>query len=294
MDPTMRARIDAARKANARSKDMDGGEFPPDPPPGVYEARIQTAKLFVSSTGKPMLQRVFIIEGGDSHGMQARDFLNLEQDFLIARMRAFVESHGYDMPEELFDYDACEQEDTWVFVPEAVDIISAIEGENREYKIEFSQRIVGDRAFNSVAILEVGDAEEGAPKPGDKPKDEEPDEAEATEDDDEGGGEDDDDDEALRTELLAFCVDEGGVEEAKDDMDLETLKGKIEEYVFWPDTITKAQLATNKDLKGEDPKDGISADAVELLERAGLGSCVFKPKKAPAEKKTSGGRKRSK
>lgn len=290
MDPAMRAKIDAARKANERSKTMDGGEFPPDPPPGVYEARIQTAKVFVSSTGKPMLQRVFVIEGGESHGMQARDFLNLEQDFLIARLRAFIESHGYEMPDELFDYEACESEDTWVFVPELVDIVSAIEGENREYKIEFSQRIVGDRAFNSVAILEVGDAEDGAPKPGSKPKDEEPDED--TESDDDAEASEDEDDEVLRTELLAFCVDEGGVEEAEDDMDLDTLKEKIGEYVFWPDTITKAQLATNKDLKGEDPKDGISAESVELLERAGLGSCVFKPKK-PAKKKTAG-KKRSK
>jgi len=287
MDPAMKERVDAARKASERAKDMDGGEFPPDPPPGIYEGRLQTCKVFVSAqAGRPMLQRCFVIEGGESHGMQARDFLNLEQDFLIARMRAFVESCGYEMPDDLFDYEACEREDTWVFVPDLVDTMSAIEGENREYKFEFKQRPGRDgRVFNSISVIEVGPVEDGAPKKSAKkeePADEEP--ADETPSEPEDG----DDDEVLRTELLAFCVDEGNVEGVEDGMSLDDVKEKIGEYVFWPDTIDEDTLHAVDGLEDESPSDGVSADAIDLLIRAGLEDSVVKveaPKRKPRSRK---------
>lgn len=287
MESDFQARLKAARQTEERAKEMDGGEFPPDPPPGVYEAVLQTCKVFVSSTGKPMCQRVFVIDGGDSHGMQARDFLNLEQDFLIARLRTFVEANGYEWPSELFDYEQSEKDDTWVFTSDMVDTISSIEGDARRYKIDFTQRVVNDRTFNSVAILEVGDETEGGGGSDDdaEPADDETTTDETTED------EETDDDELLRTELLAFCVDEGGVDEVSDDDDLQTVKEKIGEYTFWPEDCDKGELNKLEDLENEDPKDGISADAIELLQRAELGDCVVdvpKPKKkAPAKKKAA-------
>ena len=276
MDAAMKARLQAAKEAEKRAQDMDGGEFPPDPPAGVYTATLQTCKVFVSSTGKPMCQRAFAIDGGESHGMQCKDFLNLEQDFLIARLRAFVEAHGYEMPAELFDYEQSEADDTWVFTQDVVDTVSTIEGEGRSYKIDFTQRQVGDRLFNSIAILEVG--EEGSGGTIEEEVTEDGSAEETSKEEDAEIEAEDDEDEALRTELLAFCVDEGGVDDVDDSDDLAAVKGKISEYLFWPVGCDKAALQAVKDCEEADPADGVSAESIELLERAGLEACVVKPK----------------
>ena len=258
-------RLAEAQAAVKRSKNITGDGFAEDPEPGIYMGRLQTFAPVTSKKGRAQIRREILITEGESEGIVARDYPSMEQDFVVARVRTFIEQHGYEMPVPLFDEDQSLHKGEFVFCKDMIDTCLAIENDAPDYKFEFLKDS-GEYARNSV--IEIIAGEGGAAKP------------EATEPEEEapapqtrkGPPKKKASEEPVEDDILvrgmAFAVAQG-VDEVDDGDDLETLTAKIAEYSFWSTDVTKTALA-KAGLKGYEPADGLDEDGIAIVKELGL------------------------
>jgi hypothetical protein len=248
-------RLAEARAAQDRSKTLTG-DFPEDPPAGTYIGKITKFALSVSrEKGRPQLGIQCTITEGESKSMQAREYRGLELDFLVAQTRALIKALGYECPDELFNFEASERENTFVFSKDFQDTCMAIEADEATVRFVFEKQ---NGQYNKIRILEVlskPEAQAAVP-------------AEAPADDD------------LLVRAKAFALAQG-VEGVTDEDDLDTVRERCKGYVFWQAGVTAVQLKA-AGVEGVDPKDHLSADDQALCEEAGIE--YLKPVAAPAPK----------
>lgn len=278
-DLDFQQKLQAARDAQKNAKNVKDGDFPPDPPEGEYIGDLATLRANISSNGNPYVYRAIVIAEGASKGMIARDFASLTQDFLVARMRDYVQGHdGYGWPEELFNLEECERQQTFVYHEDLIDTMRAIEADKPRYRFGFEKK----KGFSQIRILEVlgsGETAEAAP-PAATTTRKRAAKAPST------PVEAPDDGSALAQRLVLFCAAQG-IDGVKEDDDVDTIVEIVKSYSFWSQKVTQKQLDASG--FGEyKPDQGMGEEDIELLIEAGLGKEILMPekgKKRPPQKK---------
>lgn len=244
-----------------------------DIPEGVYEARLQSARITESkSSGKLMIRREHLITEGEYKGMVAWDNMMLETPNGLVYVRRWIEMMGYECP-SANEFENLE------------DIIEAIVNESPDVKV----RLTRDGDFTNIAIVELlGTNEEEESEEGEEEyeeeeteeedSDEEADEEEADEEEEEDGEEEEEDEEAeadedeLNSRLKQFCSAQDIEFEDEDDNDV--LTERIDGFDYPEDTLTDEE----KDL------------LIEIGQEKNIKKAAPKkapPKKAPAKKAES-------
>ncbi len=209
-----------------------------DIPEGVYQARLQGAKILESkSSQKLMIRREHLITEGEYKGMVAWDNMMLETPNGLVYVRRWIEMMGYQCP-QAGNFEEIE------------DVIEAILNESPDVKV----RLTRDGDFTNIAVAELlGVSTEGEAEDAVEPEAEAP------------SSEDSDDVHLDKTciEYKSFCESEGVDLADVNTAMAEAIFNEICEYTFEFDKLEESSIDFLQQIGLEEKIEGMPEEAEE-------------------------------